>query len=571
MAVRLQAGIESITTYGVMLLAVGIVIAVILVLSTLPQSTIPTSCNLYGNLHCLDLAYSANAAAGGSNLVILLQMGVTGAVNVSSFKATVGGTKSTSGFCSTTGNALGPTKVLQGSEMVCIANFPTIPSSKQTYSGTFNLSANYCATASGTTPCPMSNSYAFAGSWRAQGTSTFSITTTSTSTSTSTNLYNMAIYAYVQGGANTRNISVINTETLVSNTVFIDNGIGPNLDASCIAITPDQTQAYFVYAYEGLYVYNAITGTIYKIPGLHGIYTTPVLSPGAGYLYDIEPDIASTTADFYTINTKTNSITNTISADTRVSAPNPIQQEISPDGSQVYIAVQSESSPAQSGAILTYSTTADQLTDTITESSWPTDLALSPNGNTLYAILQGPSYGLFTLQSISTSTFAITNTITLINDPTNGELERAAPQLSPDGSKLYVALPSEGLFVVNTLTDTSNVVSSLPTGNPGMSAIALSSDGSTAYITAYNYRGGGVFVFNLLSMTESAFIPVSNLASLSGIVLTPDGKYAYVSNGNSNTVTVISTATDTVTNTIGVIDNPNYIAVAGGDFSIEPT
>src|SRR5574340_550241 len=51
-------------------------------------------------------------------------------------------------------------------------------------------------------------------------------------------------------------------------------------------------------------------------------------------------------------------------------------------------------------------------------------------------------------------------------------------------------------------------------------------------------------------------------------VLTADGAYLYVSERGHNTVTVISTADDTVTNTIPVPDSPSKMAIGNGDMRL---
>jgi YVTN family beta-propeller protein len=47
----------------------------------------------------------------------------------------------------------------------------------------------------------------------------------------------------------------------------------------------------------------------------------------------------------------------------------------------------------------------------------------------------------------------------------------------------------------------------------------------------------------------------------STVAITPDGSHAYVTNYNSNSVSVIDTATNTVTATVGVGEHPNGVAI----------
>ncbi|MDE1865865.1 MAG: hypothetical protein KGH94_04485 [Candidatus Micrarchaeota archaeon] len=174
MTPRLQSGIELLSTYGLMIIAVVIGVALLVVLSTLPSNTLPHSCYLYGSLKCLDLAYTVNNLGGstGSDLIVYFGMSLPGAINVSSFKAVAGGMKSASGYCTANGVSTGVATIPQGSGMICVASFNSPLILGQTYKGTFNMSANYCPGAVGNAPCPSGSKYTFAGSWRSQGENT---------------------------------------------------------------------------------------------------------------------------------------------------------------------------------------------------------------------------------------------------------------------------------------------------------------------------------------------------------------------------------------------------------------
>lgn len=190
MSLRLQAAVEFITSYGVALLIIAIAIAVLLVFGNAPVQSIPTSCSIYGTFKCADLAYGGNTF-GGTRLEILASSQVQGVINISSFSAVVGGVSSTTGFCSTTGKRGSPTSVAQGNQIYCVATFPNNVVVSQTYSGTFNMTGNYCPGIQ--TTCPRSGSiYKFSGSFRTVGvsnaviTATTSLSTTSTITSSTT-------------------------------------------------------------------------------------------------------------------------------------------------------------------------------------------------------------------------------------------------------------------------------------------------------------------------------------------------------------------------------------------------
>ncbi|MDR0373668.1 MAG: YncE family protein [Nitrososphaerota archaeon] len=89
-------------------------------------------------------------------------------------------------------------------------------------------------------------------------------------------------------------------------------------------------------------------------------------------------------------------------------------------------------------------------------------------------------------------------------------------------------------------------------------AVALTPNGQFAYVT----NGGSSLVsaINTASNTITASIPVG--ISPFGIAVTPDGKYVYVTNGGSASVSVISTTTNTVLTTIIVGIGPYGVVIA---------
>lgn len=167
---RQQSSTEVLATYGLTILILVLVIAAVIILTSAPPSILPKSCSIYGGLECSDIAYGSNSVGGspsGSTLVVLASFSVPGTINVSTFNAMVGGVKSTSGFCTTNGMITGATMISQGGQILCVAYFPSSATSSL-YSGTFNVSADYC-TGSAHSYCPQSSGYTFAGTWKAQG------------------------------------------------------------------------------------------------------------------------------------------------------------------------------------------------------------------------------------------------------------------------------------------------------------------------------------------------------------------------------------------------------------------
>src|ERR1035437_1245398 len=89
--------------------------------------------------------------------------------------------------------------------------------------------------------------------------------------------------------------------------------------------------------------------------------------------------------------------------------------------------------------------------------------------------------------------------------------------------------------------------------------IGLSANAQTAYIV--NYGSNNVSVINLTTNTVTGTIPVG--ANPDAIAISPDGSKAYVANYDVNgTVSVINTATNTVIATITVGTDPYAVAVS---------
>jgi YVTN family beta-propeller protein len=158
-------------------------------------------------------------------------------------------------------------------------------------------------------------------------------------------------------------------------------------------------------------------------------------------------------------------------------------------------------------------------------------------------------------------------------DTTNNKVKKTIPNVgnsptaiavSSDGGTAYVAYTgTPGAPGVSTINTTWDEVwgSPLPVGgNP--TALAVSPDQKTLFVT---YRGGtagsssGVSRINLetKTMTNIRVGP-----DPSAIVISPDGKYAYVANQGNGTITVINTETNITRTFRDVPDRPTQLAIS---------
>jgi YVTN family beta-propeller protein/VCBS repeat-containing protein len=237
------------------------------------------------------------------------------------------------------------------------------------------------------------------------------------------------------------------------------------------------------------------------------------------------------------INTATNTVTTTIPV-----AEPPVALAFNPSGTLAYV--------ANDSGITVIDTATNTVTTTIPNPNGPyspTAVALSPNGAQAYV-----SYANGTVAVINTATDALTTTIAV-----GGNAQGVA--VSPNGTRVYVVDNpgtiggSGSVVVINTATNT--ITSTIPVGIAPV-GVAISPDGDTAYVT----NTGASDITNTVSVINTATDTVTNTIPIGaagisepiGVAVSPDGSLAYVANYGQNTVAVIDTATDTVTNTIPI-------------------
>lgn len=193
------------------------------------------------------------------------------------------------------------------------------------------------------------------------------------------------------------------------------------------------------------------------------------------------------------------------------------------------------------------------------------DVAVSPDGHTVYVT------GAEQLVTIDTATNMVKGG-QLLASGTN------AIAVTPDGRFLYMTHPgspgrvlvieADGLSVIGTIT-----VPRDPTD------IAVAQDGRFAYVTnRFGSPLGGdlsayVSVIDTSSNTVTASIPLGvGRISAFGIALTPDGSHAYVTDIDDTSLLVIDTTTQTVSADLFLpSDGPAYLAVADVPSSAPPT
>jgi YVTN family beta-propeller protein len=114
-------------------------------------------------------------------------------------------------------------------------------------------------------------------------------------------------------------------------------------------------------------------------------------------------------------------------------------------------------------------------------------------------------------------------------------------------SKAYVTnIDDNTVSVIDTATNT--VTATVPVGLAPQ-GIVVTPDGAFAYVATLS---GTVSVISAATNTVVATVPVGPTPF--GVAITPDGASVYVTDFDDDTIRVISTATNTVTATIPVAD-----------------
>jgi len=218
---------------------------------------------------------------------------------------------------------------------------------------------------------------------------------------------------------------------------------------------------------------------------------------------------------------------------------------ITPNGATAYV--------ADSGQ---YYVIADNIaTGTKTEievGPYPQDVAVSPNGDLVYATVTGGDTGPGGSNVVAVIDTA-TNTVTA--DIPVGAAPRQVV-FSPDGSTAYVTTET-GIYEISTAT--SHVVRVIP-DPAGPQGIAVSPDGSTLYVT--NNDAGTLLKIDAASGRIIASVAAG--AEPEAVAVTPDGSTLYVADMDSNSVSVLNAATLQVTGTIAVGSLPESVAVSPG-------
>ncbi len=373
-------------------------------------------------------------------------------------------------------------------------------------------------------------------------------------------------------------VSVIDTAT---NTVIARVPAGSSPKG--VAVSPDGKKVYVTnLASNTISVIDTTTNTVVSTVKTGKSPTGVAVSPDGKKVY--VTNYGDKTVSI--IDTATKAVISTVSV-----GKGPKEIAVTPDGKKVYIA------NSDSVSISVIDTATSTVTATVNVEGAPSGVAVNPKGTKAYVASNGKYFSAVSVIDISTD--KITATIPVGPNP-------AGVAVTPDGKKVYVAINlCNTVSVIDTATNTvtatmlvekspyasqfigsipvqpaypsadfkSNITSdyvflSAPLQFTDLSQNATGWDwdfgdgaGSTKQNPAHTYSSTGIYTVSLTVSNSNG--TDSKLATVNVVPKgSPAPSYAFITNINSNTVSVINTGNNTFTATVPTGINPLGVAVS---------
>ncbi|MFD0635979.1 hypothetical protein ACFQ9X_34840 [Catenulispora yoronensis] len=192
-----------------------------------------------------------------------------------------------------------------------------------------------------------------------------------------------------------------------------------------------------------------------------------------------------------------------------------------------------------SGTLVTFDTATGRISD-LAIGGFLGGLAQTPDSRTLY-VADHDSVAV-----VDTASNTLKTKIPLLGSGAQ------SVAVSPDGADVYVTDRSGAVSVIDVATDSRIVTVFTPAD---AQAVAFTPDGRTAYVAA-----DSIVAVNTASHSVAATITDS--AGPASLAVTPDGTQLFVDNAGADSVSVIDTATDTITATIPIGSPGNSFGLA---------
>jgi YVTN family beta-propeller protein len=305
-----------------------------------------------------------------------------------------------------------------------------------------------------------------------------------------------------------------------------------------------------------------------KRKAVSGIFLTILLASAFTLVLWVQPPLTS--ASGIVKSASTLQAANTVKATiTGLNAPEGVA--VTPNGAYVYV------TNDDSGTVSVISTATNTVTATVNVGSEPEGVAVSPSGAYVYVANGDSDAGNGSVSVISTATNTVTS---IIPNAFNLLVDAEYLAVTPDGQYIY-ASNGNGLNTISVIsTATNTAVAAIDPQVPG--CLAVTPNGQYVYDADQGITGGGRITSGFVSVISTANNTIvarvtgfDPLGQPFGVAVTPDGNYVYVTNRGENSsvggqnsevpsqdVSVISTATNTVTANITVGDFPTGVAVS---------
>jgi YVTN family beta-propeller protein len=206
---------------------------------------------------------------------------------------------------------------------------------------------------------------------------------------------------------------------------------------------------------------------------------------------------------------------------------------INPSGTRVYVAASS------GNVVYVVDTATNAVLTSIPVPGGPRGLVVSPDGTRVYTA----NFNAGTVSKIDTATNTVLGSVTLPNGPFGSPLPEELV-ITPDGATLYVA--KTNTFEVAVIDTASNTLLTNINTQNGPQGIAINPAGTRVYV-GHGFAG----VIKVIDTATNTVADTINVASQSGLSVTPDGTRLYAARSNAPAaVTVVDTATDATVTTI---------------------
>ncbi|WP_292388766.1 PKD domain-containing protein [Methanosarcina sp. UBA5] len=379
--------------------------------------------------------------------------------------------------------------------------------------------------------------------------------------------------------AHSNDVSIIDTAT---NNVIATVPVGNSPQG--VAVSPNGKKVYAANRYSNnVSVIDTTANTVVSTVNTGKYPEGVALSPDGKKIY--VTNYGDNTVSI--IDTATKAVITTVSV-----GRGPKEIAVTPDGIRVYVA------NSDGGSISVIDTATNSVTNTVKVVGVPSGVAVNPYGKKVYVTNNAEYFS--TVSVIDTATNKITATIPVGPDP-------VGIAVTPDGKKLYVAINFYNtVSVIDTATNTvtatmlvgnspyasgqsvgsvpvqpvyplanfsSNITSdyvflSIPVQFTDLSKNSTKwiwdfgdGSGSTKQNPTHTYSAAGIYTVSLTvsnsNGTDSKFATVNVVPKGS-----PAPSYAFITNLNSNTVSVINTGNNTLTATVPVGTEPFGAAVS---------